>query len=105
VATWTNDAARLALVAEESEGRDVEDDASDTPAAAAADDVETVDEEDDTAVARLVLLLALPSPSPSPVPVAMQRRGRSFIWTVTGYHSVPDSLWAGCAWHTARDVE
>ena len=96
VATWAKDAARLAVAAAESdgtEGRDADEDASDTAAAVAEDDVETVDEEDDTAVASLPSPpFPLASPSPSPVPVAMQSRGRSGIWSATGYHFVGYTL-------------
>ena len=91
VAMWAKDAVRaLAVVTAESdrsEGRDADEDASDTAAAAAEDDVETVDEEDDIAVASCLPSPPLPlaSPSPSPVPVAMQSRGRSGIWSVAGF--------------------
>ena len=102
VAMWAKDAVRVLAVAtaesDRSEGRDADEDASDTAAAAAEDDVETVDEEDDTAEASLpTLLFPLASPSPSPVPVAMQSRGRSGIWSATGYHFVGYKTLAGTA--------
>ena len=51
------------------------------------------DEEDDTAEASLPSPpFPLASPSPSPVPVAMQSRGRSGIWSATGYHFVGYTL-------------
>jgi hypothetical protein len=56
-----------------SEGRDADEDAFDTATSAVEDDVETVEEEDDTVLAILLSPpLPLASPSSSPVPVAMQ---------------------------------
>jgi hypothetical protein len=76
VARWVKEAvgqvAAFDDVAAESEGRDVDDEASDTAAAAADEEVETVEVEPS--------LLLLPSLSPAAaVPVAMQSRGRSFM--------------------------
>jgi hypothetical protein len=79
VARWVKEAvgqvAAFDDVAAESEGRDVDDEASDTAAAAADEEVETVEEE---AVEPSLLLLPSLSPAAA-VPVAMQSRGRSFI--------------------------